>query len=248
MRNRADVHRSHRADPIGKQFYERRRDTGATWREIADAAAPGRRSDLQPERRADEAYRFARRYAMAHGLPWPLPGIAAMERAARRDEEGMAEVRETIEHERRIRMLLDALPKDRTISRDEAEGFLVELYRTGMRFSQIAQRTNCSWKYAEAVVRRRAPELVRSGTPRRKRTRHVGPLLDLRALRAAWRVEEQRRGRDRQDARMLAAYLAGESLADIARRESTSRIGVWERISAASPEPLPPPGTHRPRT
>ena len=209
----------------GKAFYERRRDTGAKWREIADAA-PDRGSDLEPAKRAKAAMGAARRYARANGLPWPLPGrppppppphpcawtecgkpvmgrsrsavycsrqcaVAARraERMARRDEEGMAEVREMVEHERKVLALLDELPKDRTISRDEADRFLVELYRTGMRFSHIAKRTNCSVAYAVAVVRRQAPELVRPREPRGrgKKKPPLGPLLDFRELRKVWR-------------------------------------------------------------
>ena len=220
-------------NPFGKRFYERRRDSEATWREIADAAPPDWRPDLFPGSRARAASVGARRYAEAHGLPWPLPDRAAAERIARRDEEGMAEVRETVERERRVLALLDTLPRDRTISRDEAERFLVELYRTGMTFHHIAERTKCSWKYAKAVVRRRAPELMRSRSPRKKRTHRFAPLLDFSELRKAWRAERF------LDARMLAAYLAGESLADISRREKLHRDAVWKRISAASPEPLP---------
>lgn len=236
------------ADPFGKRAYERRRDSGATWQEIAEDAAHGRRPDLPPAQRGREARRVAWRYAEAHGLPWPLPDRAAAERIARRDEEGMAEVREMVERERRVLALRDALPNDRTISRDEAERFLVELYRIGMRFGHIAERTNCSWDYVESVVRRRAPMLIRPRAGRGKKAPRRSPLLDLRELRKAWRAEELRRQRDRQDARMLAAYLAGEPLPEISRRESISRIRAWERISAASPAPLPRPGTVARRT
>ena len=230
------------ADPFGKHFYERRRDTGATWREIVDAAAPDSRPGLRPAKRTDEARRLARRYAKVHGLPWPLPDRATSERMARRDEEGMAEIREMVERERRVLALLDELPKDRTISRDEADRFLVELYRAGMKYSHIAKRTNCSVAYVAKVVRRRAPELARPREPRGKKAPPLGPLLDLRELRKAWNVERRMRGRDQQDARMLAAYLAGDSLLDISRRENIHRDMVWKRISAAaSPELLPRP-------
>lgn len=245
-----------RPDPFGKLFYERRREAAATWREIAEDATSGWRPHISAARRAGEARLAALRHARAHGLPWPLPNRAALERAtrraeraakraeraARRDEKGLAEVHEIVERERRVLALRDALPKDRTISKDEAERFLVELYRTGMSFSHIAERTNCSWSYAKAVVRRLAPELIRPQAPRGKKVRHVGPLLDLRALREAWRAEEHRRLRDEQDARMLAAYLAGDSLRDISRREIIPAVRAWERISAASPELLPRPG------
>ena len=170
-------------------YYERRRDTGATWREIADAA-PDRRSDREPAKRARTAYIAARNYAKANGLPWPLAGRATAARIARRDEEGMAEVREMVERERRVLALLDELPKDRTISRDEADRFLVELYRTGMKYSHIAKRTNCSASYVEEVVRRRAPEMARPREPRGKKKPPLGPLLDFRELRKVWRTEE----------------------------------------------------------
>lgn len=225
------------ADPVAKHFYERRRESGATWREIADAAAP----DLAP-RRGGAARRAAQRYARALGLPWPLPNLATLERMARRDEKGMAEVREIVEHERRVLALRDALPKDRAISRDEAERFLVALYRIGMSFSHIAERTNCSVGCVARVLRRRAPELIRPREGRGKKApSSLSPLLDIRALRKTWRDKEHRHRKVRQDARMLAAYLAGDSLPDISRRENIARIRVWERISAASPEPLARP-------
>ena len=203
-----------------KAFYERRRDTGAKWSEVAGL---DRRSALEPANPAKAASLAAGHYAKANGLPWPLPGrppppppppepcaragcgkpvvgrsavycsrqcaVAARraEHMARRDEEGMAEIREMVERERRVLALLDELPKDRTISRDEAERFLVELYRTGMRFSHIAKRTNCFTSYVKEVVRRRAPELARSREPRGKKKPPLGLLLDFRELRKAWR-------------------------------------------------------------
>ena len=118
---------------------------------------------------------------------------AKSERAARRGERGMAEVREMVEHERRVLALHDALPKDRMISRDEAEQFLVELYRTGMSLGHIGKRTNCSYEYVKNVVRCPAPELLR---PRERPTRKkpaLGPLLDIGELRNTWRVERYRR-------------------------------------------------------
>ena len=108
----ADAARSS-ASP-GRAFYERRRDTGAKWSEVA-GPAPDRRSDLDPAKRASAAMSAARRYAKANGLPWPLPGRPPgkrAERMARRDEQGMAEVREMVERERRVLALLDELPKE----------------------------------------------------------------------------------------------------------------------------------------
>ncbi len=207
-------HRLASPNPFGKGFYEQRRCGGATWQEIADAAPPDWRPQLSPAKRAGEARRVAQRYAGAHGLPWPLPNLAASERAerqaerearraerearraereARRDERGMAEVREMVEHERRVLALRDALPKDRTISKEEAERFLVELYRTGMKYIHIGKRTNCSAVYVAEVVRRRAPELVRTGERTGKKKPPLGPLLDIGELRKAWRVERYRR-------------------------------------------------------
>ena len=247
LRNRSAVYCSRKCavaarfpNPFGRRFYERRCDSGATWREIA-AAAPDWLPHLQPAERGRAASHAALRYAKAHGLPWPLPDRAKSERLARRDEEGMAEVREIVEQEKRVLALLDELPNDRPITKLEAERFLVELYRTGMRFTQIAERTNCSANYVERVVRRRAPELIRPRAGRGKKAPPRSPLLDLRELRKTWRAEENRHQRGRQDARMLAAYLAGDSLLDISHRENIHRDAVWERICAASPTPLPRP-------
>ena len=197
------------ADPIGKHFYERRRDSGATWREIA-GDAPDSRSD--PAKAAQKA---ARRYARANGLPWPLPNLARSERMARRDEEGMAEVRQMVEHEGRVRALRDALPKDRAITKAEVERFLVELYRTGMKFSHIAQRTNCSHRYVKSVVQRLAPELLRPREGRGKKKPPLGLLLDIPKLRNSWRFEHYRSLSDPQGARMFMAWAAGTLLRDI---------------------------------
>lgn len=169
--------------PDGREFYERRRDTGLTWREIAAAAPGGARPRHEAVRRA------ARRYAEDHGLPWPLPS----ERIARRDDKGEAEVRAIVEHEKRILALRDALPKDRAITKGEAERFLVDLYKTGMRFGHIAERTNCSRDYVVSVVRRLAPEAIRARAPRGEKAPHGGPLLDLRELRLTWRGFPPRR-------------------------------------------------------
>ena len=174
------------ANLIGRHFYERRRDSGATWREIA-ADAPDSRSDP-----AKAAHKAARRYARANGLPWPLPNLARSERIARRDEEGMAEVRQMVEREGRVRVLRDALPKDRAITKAEVERFLVELYRTGMKFSHIAQRTNCSHWYVKSVVQRLAPELLRPREGRGKKKPPLGLLLDIPKLRNTWRFEHYR--------------------------------------------------------
>ena len=174
------------ANLIGKHFYERRRDSGATWREIADDA-PDSRPD--PAKAAQKA---ARRYAKANGLPWPLPNLVRSERMARRDEEGMAEVRQMVEHEGRVRALRDALPEDGAITEAEVERFLVELYRTGMRFMHIAQRTNCSDTYVKSVVQRLAPELLRPREGRGKKKPPLGLLLDIPKLRNTWRFEHYR--------------------------------------------------------
>ena len=81
-----------------------RRDGAATWAEIANAL--GWRPDLpQPARRA-QAAATARRYAEAHGLPWPLPDRAKAERLARRAEKAAAEIGEVVEEESRIQALL----------------------------------------------------------------------------------------------------------------------------------------------
>ena len=170
-------------NPDGREFYERRRDTGLTWREIAAAAPAGARPRPQTVRRA------AQRYAEASGLPWPLPS----ERIARRDEKGEAEIRAIVERERRILALRDALPKDRTITKGEAERFLVDLYKTGMKFGDIAERTNCSRDYVVSAVRRLAPEAIRARAPRGKKTPLGEPLLDLRKLRLTWRGFPPRR-------------------------------------------------------
>ena len=107
----------------------------------------------------------------------------------------MAEVRQMIEHEGRVCALRDALPKDRTITEAEVERFLVELYRTGMKFRHIAQRTNCSDTYVRSVVRRLAPELLRPHEGRGKKKPPLGLLLDIPKLRKAWRVEQLLGGR-----------------------------------------------------
>jgi len=222
-------------DPVGKRLYELRRDGAATWTEIADAL--GWRPDLPRPARRLRAAASARRYAEAHGLPWPLPDRARSERLAVRAEKWAAAARETEETENRVRALFDELPKDRTITEPEAERFLVELYRVGLSFGRIAARTNCSVGYVEKVVRRRAPELIRPRAPRGKRAPPAAPLLDLREARKSWRAEGYRRRRAEQDARMAAAYLAGESLRDIARREGLGRDAVMKRISGATPKP-----------
>lgn len=200
----------------GKALYEQRRDTAATWIEIADAQ--GWRPDLrQPEPRAKAAQQAARRYAEANGLPWPLPDRAASKRKAksmaRRDERGLAQVREMVEEERRVLALADELPKDRTITEPEVERFLVELCRIGMKLSHIAKRTNCSHGYVTDVVRRRAPELmelIKPGAPRGKKRPQAAPLLDIQELRIIWRREEFLRQIDRTDAPMFGAWLSGE--------------------------------------
>lgn len=239
LRDRSAVYCSRKcagaADAAGKHFYERRRDGGASWREIAEAGVPDWCLDRpQPGRRVEAARIAAQRYAKARGLPWPLPNLATSERIARRDEERAAEIREIVDHERRVLALLDELPKDRTITKPEAERFLVELYRTGMRFTHIAERTNCSAHYVERAVRRLAPDLIRPRAGRGKKMPPRSPLLDLRELRNVWRAEELRRQRDRQDARMLGAWHSGASLGDIARAENISRDAVWKRITGAS--------------
>ena len=222
-------------DPVGKRLYELRRDGAATWTEIADSL--GWRPDLPRPARRVRAAAGARRYAEAHGLPWPLPDRARSEHLASRAEKRAAAAQEIEEAESRIRALLDELPKDRTITEPEAERFLVALYGTGRGFTWIAARTNCSASYVEKVVRRRAPELIRPREHRGRRAPPAAPLLDLREVRKNWRAEGYRRRRVAQDARMLAAYLAGESLRDIARREGLGRDAVMKRISGATPKP-----------
>ena len=242
MRDRSAVYCSRKCadaalypNPVGKRLYELRRDGAATWTEIADAL--GWRPDLpRPARRA-QAGASARRYAEAHGLPWPLPDRAKSERLARRAGKRAAAAREIEEAESRVRALFDELPKDGTITEPEAERLLVELHRVGLSFGRIAARTNCSESYVEKVVRRRAPELIRPRASRGKAAPSAPQLLDLREARKRWRAEGYRRRRAEQDARMLAAYLAGEPIRDIARREGLGRDAVMKRISGAIPKP-----------
>lgn len=85
------------------------------------------------------------------------------------------------------------------------------------------------------------PPARHSRDRRGKEAPPLAPMLDIGDRRAAWRAEENRHRRDRQDARMPAAYLAREPLSEISRRENIARIGAWER-KAASPEPLPRSG------
>ncbi len=236
LRNRSAVYCSRKCteaalhpNPAGKRLYELRRDGAATWAEIADAL--DWRPDLPRPARRVRAAAAARRYARARGLPWPLPDRAKAERLARRAEKRAAGIGEVVEEESRIQALLDELPKDRTITEPEAARFLVELYRLGLPFSRIAARTNCSAGYVEKVVRRDAPELIRSGATRGKKARPAALLIDLREARKVWRWEGYRRSRDRQDARMFAAWLAGTPLRDIAKREGIGREAVAKRIS-----------------
>lgn len=242
LRNRSAVYCSRKCaaaalypNPAGKRLYELRRDGAATWTEIADAH--GWRPDLPQPARRIQAAASARRYAKRHGLPWPLPDRGRSERLETRAKTRAAETRKAVEEESRIQALLDALPKDRTITEPEAERFLVELYRIGLTFGRIAARTNCSADYVEKVVRRRAPELIRVGATRGKKAGRAAPLLDLRAARQVWRLEGYRVRRAEQDARMAAAYLAGEPVRDIARREGLGRDAVMKRISEATPKP-----------
>lgn len=242
LRNRSAVYCSRkcaaaarRSDPGGKGLYEARRRRAATWTEIAGDL--DWRPDLPRLVRGRRAAALARRYARRHGLPWPLPDRAGLKRSEGLDEARAGETREAVEEERRIRALLDELPGDRTVTEPEAERFLVELYRTGMGFARIAARTNCSVPYVEKVVRRRAPELIRAGATRGKKTPPGSLLLDLRVARAAWRAEGYRVRRAEQDARMRAAYLAGEPVRDIARRECIGQAAVMKRISEAAEPP-----------
>ena len=132
-------------------------------------------------RRDDRVKDIAAREGASRRHVWRVCRDAAM-----RDEEGMADVRETVEHEGRVCALLDALPKDRTISRDEAQGFPVELYRTGMKHAHRKADELRSGICAGGG----APPRAGVGSTIRGRagnkTPPLGPLLDFRELRKAW--------------------------------------------------------------
>ena len=168
------------------------RRRGETYKEISAREGVSPQRIQQIYRKAVLTVRHPPKPCARPGCGKPVPRRTSIHcsqkcAVAARDEEGMAEVQEMVEHERRVLALLDQLPKDRTISRDEAERFLVELYRTGMKYSHIAKRTNCYTSYVEDVVRRRAPELARPREGRGKKKPPLGPLLDFRELRNAWR-------------------------------------------------------------
>lgn len=214
-------------ETAGKRLYERRRNTGASWLDVARALHW--RPELPPEKRRRQAMCGARGHARTHNLPWPLPRTAT-DRLAR----VAAATRQAVETERRVRKILDGLPADRPISEDEAERVLTELYRAGLGSIEIAARMGCSSAYVLKVVRRRAPELLSRNRVRGKKARTVEQAYDLREARKTWRAEGYRRRRNQHDAGMFAAWLAGTSLRDIARRAGIGRDAVMKRISGAS--------------
>ena len=134
----------------------------------------------------------------------------------------------------KVRRILRSLPKDRPITRAEAERILVRLYRAGESSVRIGALMGCSGDYVLKVVQRKAPELIRSGAPSKgKRAPRPQPVYDLRAARAVWRATEYEARRAEQDARMTKAYNAGASLRDIARRECLGLDAVAKRIADA---------------
>ena len=214
-------------ETAGKRLYEYRRDTGAGWLDVARALHW--RPQLPPEKRGRQAMHGARGHARTHDLPWPL----------RRTETGglarrAAATREVVETERRVRVILDGLPSEGPISGADAERVLTESYRAGLGSIEIAARMGCSPAYVLKVVRRRAPELPSQDRVRGKKRPTVERAYDLREARKTWRAEGYRRRRNREDARLFAAWLAGTPLRDIARRAGIGREAVMQRISGAS--------------
>lgn len=139
-----------------------------------------------------------------------------------------------VDRDSRIRAILAELPRDRTITKAEAERFLVELYRVERNSERVAARMGCSGKHVLRVVRRIEPGLIWRGRRAGKPAPLPEQVYDLRKARDRWRVEGYRIRRAEQDMRMLKAYEAGTSIQDIAKRECLGRDAVLERIAAAA--------------
>lgn len=136
----------------------------------------------------------------------------------------------------RVRRLIEELPKNRPISKAEAERVLVEMYRIERNSERIAARMGCSGSYVLNVVRRHEPDLIWRGRRRGGRARLPDKIYDLREARKIWRAEGYAIRRAEQDARMRRAHETGESLEEIARREGLGRNAVLKRISNAEPD------------
>lgn len=136
----------------------------------------------------------------------------------------------------KIRMLMEDMPKEDSITKAEAERILVQMYRIERNSTRVAVRMGCSGDYVLKVVRRHAPDLISRGRRRGASAPMPEQVFDLHEARKRWRAEGYQIRRAEQDARMTRAYHAGDSLREIAQREGISRDAVRKRILGANPD------------